>query len=89
MGTTAYEEAKRVGILYKRYNETITGCYLRKSVVYADYAINEAKTWYRNQFDQTFAGITIDGIVLRNSWPVEDNFEMTTSSKFQYLSEVI
>lgn len=66
------------------------GNYLNKSVAYPDYSSQEAKTWFAKSFSDKFTKLAVDGIVLRDNWPVNnESFFKYVKREFQYMTDDI
>lgn len=87
--TKLHTEAKNLNILYDYNGTTYTGLYLNEDVVYPDYSKPEISKFidllYR--LITQYITIPIDGLILKDNWPSDENFHMN-GSDFEYFTKV-
>lgn len=88
---TLYNKANELNILYKYNNSIYTGRYLNEIVTYPDYShtnIQEYLTEFHGLLSTYMDIEDIDGFVLHDNWPVNDNYNISINDTyFPYLSQ--
>ncbi|CAH1993980.1 unnamed protein product [Acanthoscelides obtectus] len=86
VGTTLYDSAKSLDILYKLNGKEYKGEILKQEVVYPDYSTANIEK-YIEEFDKYIKAnieTEVDGFVLHENWPQNDAFYME-DGEFPYL----
>lgn len=88
-GSNLHKEAEKLGILYQYNGTAYLGSYLNEDVVYPDYLSKEIDRFLNELYKliAQYITIPIDGLVLKDNWPYDDNFIMN-GTDFKYFTEV-
>ncbi|KAF2887539.1 hypothetical protein ILUMI_18634, partial [Ignelater luminosus] len=83
-----YEKAVKLNVLYKdKAGEILNGSYLKEEVSYPDFTHDSISGWIE-ELRKALPVSRLDGFVLRDNWPVEENYVFTDDQrKFPYITE--
>ncbi|CAG9861440.1 unnamed protein product [Phyllotreta striolata] len=86
--TTLWNLAEKLNILYQFNQSEYVGKYLQQDVVYPDYSDPKIQVYIQeiDKLLKEYINVTIDGFVLSDNWPLNDNFIMDNAS-FPYFDK--